>query len=63
MASKEGLKLGLEVGKRAGFGQTNPSPKQPRRITNTDHVSGMVSGLQRRMSQKNSRLSAPRKMY
>ena len=35
------------------------TPMTPKRITNLDHLGGSYTGLQRRMSGPNSRLSAP----
>jgi hypothetical protein len=43
----------------------NPTPSSPAaaKITNLDHLSGMHTGLQRRMAGPNSRLSAPKRPY
>jgi hypothetical protein len=43
----------------------NPAPTTSAapKITNLDHLSGMHTGLQRRMAGPNSRLSAPKRPY
>jgi hypothetical protein len=48
----------------AAIGAKTPkSPVSSAKITNLDHLSGMHTGLQRRMAGPNSRLSAPKRPY
>lgn len=59
-----GIHLDLpSIKQKTGLTQSNPSATLPKRITSVSHIGGMLTGMQRRMSSKNSRLGPPKQPH